>query len=255
MNRTLIALVVVGAVAGCTTSPSATPSPSPTATPVGSCQVSVTPDTIVVDPDSGQSDDVLFFAGTGFPPGVAVTIHMAGSVMDATTTGAGGFTLEVGPDSEISHPRQPGPATWTITAWDAPQPPRDGSSLPPKACEAVVEVTIRLTSKPSQPPPTDLSAGDFAEVIADGVRVRAAPSPTATIVGALFPGDVVRILEPAQVAEGYAWYRIETVVIQSGQPLRGYVAAGSGTQAYLQRTGEPLPPTPTPSPSPSPSPT
>ena len=56
------------------------------------------------------------------------------------------------------------------------------------------------------------------------------------------------------MADGYTWYLIKTVVIQSGQALRGYVAAGSGTQAFLVQTTEPPPPTPTPAPTPSPSP-
>jgi hypothetical protein len=232
--------------------PTATPSPSPAGTPVEACQVSVSPNTIRVNPDTGQSEDVLFIAGTGFPPGVAVSIYMAGSVTDATTTNTGSFTVELGPSSEVAYPLQPGPAFWTITAWDSPLPPGDFGSLPPRACETRVQVTIELTHEPSPTPPTDLSAGGYAEVIADGVRVRIAPSPTATVIGALFSGDVVRILAPAQVAEGYAWYRVETVVIQSGDPMTGYVAAGTEGQPFLRPTTAPPPPTPTPLPSASP---
>jgi hypothetical protein len=124
--------------------------------------------------------------------------------------------------------------------------------VPPRACETQVTVTIELTHEPSPTPPTDLSAGGYAEVIADGVRVRIAPSPTATVIGALFSGDVVRILAPAQVAEGYAWYRVETVVVQSGDPMTGYVAAGVEGQPFLRPTTAPPPPTPTPLPSASP---
>jgi hypothetical protein len=117
-----------------------------------------------------------------------------------------------------------------------------------------VTVIIELTAVPSATPPTDLVPGGYAEVLADGVRVRVEPSLEATVVGALFTGDVVRILEPAQVAEDLVWYRVESVVTQSGAQVRGYVAAGSGSSIYLRPTAEPPPPTPTPSPSPSPSP-
>ncbi|MGH2488642.1 MAG: SH3 domain-containing protein, partial [Candidatus Limnocylindria bacterium] len=102
--------------------------------------------------------------------------------------------------------------------------------------------------------PTDLAAGGYAEVIADGVRVRIAPSATATVIGALFTGDVVRILAPAQVAEGIAWYRVETVVVQHGDAMTGYVAAGVEGQPFLRPTSAPPPPTPSPSVTPSPTP-
>ena len=242
-------------VAGCTPSgsPFATPSPS---SAVVACEVSVSPAAFTVNPDTGASDDVLFFAGTGFPPNSAVSIYLTGSVQDGTTSDGGSFTLEIHAGSEVTHPAppdiEPGAVTWTVTGWDSPQPPGDFGSVPPRACETQVTVTLELTHAPSPTPPTDLSAGGYAEVIADGVRVRIAPSPTATVIGALFSGDVVRILAPAQVAEGYAWYRVETVVVQSGQPLTGYVAAGVEGQPFLRPTTAPPPPTPTPLPSASP---
>ena len=261
MSRGLV--VAAGLVAAamlitaCAATPSPTESPSPTAS-VTACQVSVSPESILVNGDTGQSDEVLYFAGSGFPSEVAVSVSFGGSVANASTTSAGSFTLEIGPSLQVTYPSPPtagpGPATWTITAWDAAQPPDDGSSRPPIACETQVVVGLEFTDVSNPAPPADLSAGDYAEVIADGVRVRSEPSPSATVVGALFIGDVIRILAPAQVAEGFAWYRMETVVIQSGQALHGYVAAGTADQAFLRRTGQPLPSTPTPSPSPSPSP-
>jgi len=237
--------------------PTATPSPSQSLGPLA-CEVSVSPDTFLVDPDTGASDDVLFFAGTGFPQNSAVSIYLTGTVQEGTTSDAGSFTLEVEAGSDVTHSAPPdieaGPVTWTVTGWDAPQPPGEFGSVPPRACETQVTVSIELTHEPSPTPPTDLAAGGYAEVIADGVRVRVAPSPTATVIGALFSGDVVRILAPAQVAEGFAWYRVETVVIASGQPLTGYVAAGVEGQPYLRPTTAPPPPTPSPSVTPSPTP-
>ncbi|MGH2463264.1 MAG: SH3 domain-containing protein [Candidatus Limnocylindria bacterium] len=256
----LAVILVIGAAAigyalASSRNPTPSPSPSPSAGPLA-CEVSVSPDTIVVNPDTGQSDDVLFFAGTGFPPDSAVSIFLTGSVQEGTTSDAGSFTVEVDVGPGVTHPEpqdvKRGPVTWTVTGWDAPQPPGDFGSLPPRACETQVTVTIELTHEPSPTPPTDLAAGGYAEVIADGVRVRVAPSPTATVIGALFSGDVVRILAPAQVAEGFAWYRIETVVIASGQPLTGYVAAGVEGQPFLRPTTEPPPPTPSPSATPPP---
>jgi len=250
-------LALLALAAGCG------PSASPTSSPSGSagalaCEVSVSPATFVVDPDTGASDDVLFFAGTRFPPNSAVSIYLTGSVLEGTTSDAGSFTLEVEAASDVTHPAppdiEPGPVTWTVTGWDAPQPPGDFGSVPPRACETQVTVSIELSHAPSPTPPTDLSAGGYAEVIADGVRVRIAPSSTATVIGALFTGDVVRILAPAQVAEGIAWYRIETVVVQSGEHKTGYVAAGVEGQPFLRPTTEPPPPTPSPSVTPSPTP-
>jgi hypothetical protein len=217
----------------------------------------VSPTTILVDPVSGASDDILSFAGSGFPANAAVSIDFApnDAVLDYTSNGSGDFTAEVRATVGTTHPAPPdieaGTMTWAIIGWDGPEPPQEAASEPPIACEIEVEVAIELTAVPSATPPTDLVPGGYAEVLADGVRVRVEPSLESTIVGALFIGDVVRILEPAQVVEDLVWYRVESVVIQSGQPVRGYVAAGSGSTIYLRPTSEPPPPTPTPSPSPS----
>lgn len=235
-------------------SPSSSPSVAPSA--ALACEVSVTPDTILVDPDTGASEDVLFFAGTGFLPNRAVSIFLTGSVVDVTTTGEGGFTTEVTAASGTAYPEppgiEPGPVTWNVTGWDAAEPPAASASTPPRACQTQVTVTIQLTHQPSATPNLEMSAGSYAEVVADGVRVRVQPSLDATPVGALYNGDVVRIIEPAFVAEGLAWYRVESVVTQSGESVSGYMAAGSGDQVYLVPTTAPPPPTPTPSPSPSP---
>ena len=258
-------IVVVGAaaigyaVAISSRGPDATPTPSAASSPGLACEVSVSPETIVVDPDTGESGDVLFVAGAGFPPNRAATIYLEGSTLDVTTTGSGGFTTEIQPAPGVTYPAPPnieaGTVTWNVTGWDAPTGPGSTGSLPPRACETQLTVTIELTHTPSATPALDLSAGSYAEVVADGVRVRVEPSLEATAVGALYTGDVVRILAPALVAEGLAWYRIETVVVAHGQALHGYMAAGGPDgQAYLRPTIEPPPPTPSPSPSPSPSP-
>lgn len=269
MTRRQAALVVVGGAVvliagfalGFALSNRPTADPSPTPSTAVDCQVSLSPTTFTVDPVSGASDDILSFAGSGFPASSAVTIDFApnGAIEDYTATADGDFSAEVRATVGTTHPAPPnieaGPMTWTVTGWDGPEPPQEGESIPPRACEVELEVTIELTAVPSATPPTDLVPGGYAEVLADGVRVRVEPSVEATVVGALFTGDVVRILEPAQVVEDLVWYRVESVVIQSGQQVRGYVAAGSGSTIYLRPTAEPPPPTPTPSPSPSPSPT
>lgn len=226
-------------------SPEATPTPTPT--PDITCQVEVSPSTIRVDPDTGDSDDVLVLVGAGFPPTSVVTVDFGtGSGLDATATEDGDLSVEIQADAGVTHPAPPdlapGPTTWTVAG----------------PCEVEVELTIEYThassATPTASPPTDLSAGGYAEILADGVRVRVEPSLSSTVVGALFTGDVVRILEPAQIAEGLVWYRVESVVIQSGEQVRGYVAAGADGQVYLRPTTEPPPPTPTPLPSPTASP-
>ncbi len=109
------------------------PSPSASPTPSGSvateCAVSATPDTILVDPDTGDSDDVVFVAGTGFPVESAVSIYLPETVVDVVTTAAGGFTVEIAAAAGVTHPQPPnveaGLAVWNITGWDSPEPPGD----------------------------------------------------------------------------------------------------------------------------------
>jgi hypothetical protein len=232
------------------------PTPSPSPSPSVSCQVTVTPTTIHVDAESSGSDDVLFFAGAGFPPNSAVQIDFspAASVQDFTSSASGTFEATIPASANSTYPVdvESGPVTWTVSGWDTAEPPVTSSPAPQPVCTAEVTVTIELTDAPSPTPPTDLSAGGYAEILADGVRVRIEPSLESTVVGALFTGDVVLLLAPAQMAEGLVWYRIESVVTQSGETVRGYVAAGAGGEVYLRPTGEPPPPTPSPSPSASP---
>jgi len=264
MVAALAVVLVVGAaaigyaLAVSSRGPTATPSPSPTSPAGFSCKVSVAPTTIVVNPETGLAQDaVLFLAGTGFPGSSGVTLVLTGTAVDFVSDPSGSFTYTLAPVPGDTYPAppdlEPGSLTWTVIGWDAAEAPGDFGSLPPRSCETEVQVSIEFTHDPSPTPPTDLSAGGYAEVIADGVRVRVAPSATATVIGALFSGDVVRILAPAQVdLEGIAWYRIETVVTQSGEHRTGYVAAGVEGQPFLRPTTAPPPPTPTPLPSASP---
>jgi hypothetical protein len=242
------------------------PEATPTPTPEVACQVSVSPTTISVDPDTGDSDDVLAFAGSGFPASSAVMIVFGpeGAALGYSSNEAGDFTAVVGAAASVTHPAPPdveaGPVTWTVIGWEGPGPGLDAPSVPPSACEVELRATIELTDVPvatpaGGSPPTDLAPGGYAEVLYDGVRVRVEPALDSTVVGALFTGDVVRILAPAQVAEGLVWYRVESVVHHSGQQVRGYMAAGADGDVYLVATSEPPPPTPTPSPSPTPPPT
>jgi SH3 domain-containing protein len=249
--------VLIGYVLGQMMSTAEDPTPSPSPSVAASCQVTVTPTTIHVEPESSGSDDVLFIAGAGFPPNSAVQIDFApaASLQDFTSSDSGTFeaTIPASPGSTYEAGVGPGPLTWTVRGWDVAEP-GTASPVPEPVCSTEVTVTIALTEAQSPTPPTDLSAGGYAEVLADGVRVRVEPSLESTAVGALFAGDIVRILTPAQEAEGLVWYRIESVVTQAGGIVRGYMAAGADGQVYLRPTGEPPPPTPTPSPSPSPSP-
>ena len=251
--------VLLGYVLGQLMSDADDPGSSPSPSVAVSCQVTVTPETIRVESETSGSDDVLFFAGAGFPPNSAVQIDFspAPSLQDFTSSAGGTFeaTIPASPGSTYEPGVQPGPLTWTIRGWDVPEPPDTSSPGPQPVCSAEVTVTIELTEAASPTPPTDLSAGGYAEILADGVRVRIEPSLDSTVVGSLFTGDIVRLLAPAQMAEGLAWYRVESVVTQSGETVRGYIAAGADGQVYLRPTGEPPPPTPSPTLSPSPSPT
>jgi hypothetical protein len=238
--------------------PEATPTPTSDA---ATCQVSVSPTTIVVDPDRLDVTSTVFIAGAGFPPSSGVTLMLPGEALDLGSDASGSFSYVLAAAAGDAYPLppdlEPGAVTWTVIGWDSPQAPPDSGSIPPKACETQVTVTIELTGSasatPAGSPPTDLVPGGYAEVLADGVRVRIEPSLDATVTGALFIGDVVRILEPAQAAEGLIWYRVESVVTGGGEYVRGYVAAaGSDGQAFLAPTDEPPSPTPSPSPSPSP---
>ena len=197
-------------------------------------------------------------AGTGFPPSSGVTLLLTGTALDTVTDASGTWNsccARCRRDTIRPRPiSKPGPLTWTVVGWDAPQAPAEFASAPPRVCETSVSDHHRFTHTPSPSPPTDLSAGSYGKILADGVRVRVQPALDATVVGALFTGDVVRILSPAQVVEGLVWYQVETVVLQAGgSPIRGYMAAGSDGQVYLEPTTAPPPPTPTPSASPSPS--
>jgi hypothetical protein len=255
------AVLILGFVIGFGLS-SNQPTPTPTPTPTVDCQVSVSPTTIQVDRDTGASDAVLLFAGSGFPANSAVEIHFGpGAVaIPASSNEVGDFTATVGAAASVTHPAPPdveaGPVTWTVFGWDGDGPGIDTPG-PPPVCEVELAATIELTHVPAPSPdggspPTDLAEGGYAQVLYDGVRVRVEPSLDSTVVGALFTGDVVRILSPAQVADGLVWYRIESVVSHSGEQVRGYMAAGADGNVYLVATNEPPPPTPSPSPSPTP---
>jgi hypothetical protein len=255
-------ILIVGFALGFALSSRNQSEPTPTPTSELSCQASVSPTTLEVDPDTGASDTFLSLAGSGFPANSAVLISFGPGGVESTTTEAGDFTATVAAAASRTHPAPPdleeGPVTWTVVGWDGPGPGIDGSA-PPSACEVEVTATIEFThvlvaTPEGASPPTDLAEGGYAEVLYDGVRVRVEPSLDSTVVGALFVGDVVRILSPAQAAEGLVWYRVESVVSQSGEQVRGYMAAGADGAVYLVATTEPPPPTPSPSPSPSPLP-
>jgi hypothetical protein len=237
--------------------PGESPSPSPSPSGAGLCQVTVTPTTIHVDPSNGGSDDVLFFAGAGFPPDGVVQIDFGSTnaVEELTASGGGTFDAAIPASAGTTYPAdvEAGPLTWTVRGFNGAEPSGGASPAAEPVCTAEVMVTVELSQASSPTPPTDLSAGGYAEILADGVRVRVEPSTDATVVGALFTGDIVRILAPAQVVDGLAWYRVESVVTQSGDQVSGYVAAGADGVNYLRPTGEPPPPTPSPSPSASPS--
>jgi len=135
----------------------------------------------------------------------------------------------------------------------SPSPSAAGSGASAPATSSAAAATPSASASASAAGPGGkLVQGAYAQVMVDGLRVRISAKPTATAVGALFFGDVVRIRSTAGTAGGYTWYEIETFQTANDQPLTGYVAGAKGATAYLKAlAGKP---TPTPSRSPTPSP-
>jgi spore germination protein YaaH/flagellar hook assembly protein FlgD len=88
-----------------------------------------------------------------------------------------------------------------------------------------------------------LAAGAFGIVRVDGLSVRSAAHTTATKLGTLDAGNVVAVVGGPRAADGYIWYQVRGPLTEWGavRPLAaaGWVAAQSGTAAYLSPTKPP----------------
>ncbi len=126
-------------------------------------------------------------------------------------------------------------------------------AVSPSAATGSASVSQAPASASVAPAGGELGVGTYAQVMVDGLRVRVSAKASATPVGALFFGDVVRIRAKAGEAGGYTWYEVESFQTANDQPVTGYVAGAKGDTAYLKAlAGKP---SPTPSRSPTPRPT
>jgi hypothetical protein len=93
------------------------------------------------------------------------------------------------------------------------------------------------TSAPvASPPPvgSDLAIGGYAEVLVNGLRVRAAPGTASEVRGSVDAGEVVQIVGGPADADSLRWWEI------SIGELRGYAAsAGADGTVYLAPTSAP----------------
>jgi spore germination protein YaaH len=88
--------------------------------------------------------------------------------------------------------------------------------------------------------PSSITVGGFATVRTDGLRMRAAPTTTASILTTLSAGDALQVLGGPVSAEGYTWYKVAGPVRQWSpvDPMQvgGWVAAvGSGATNLVAR--------------------
>ena len=83
-------------------------------------------------------------------------------------------------------------------------------------------------SSNSAPPSGEAPAGALMMVVANELRMRAAPGTGSDLVGGLERGDVVEIVSEPADADGFTWY--EAIDIGG---RRGWVAEGDGSDAWL----------------------
>lgn len=80
---------------------------------------------------------------------------------------------------------------------------------------------------------TRLKAGGQAEVSKDSPlpnRVRSGPSTGQPIIGLLYPGSVIRLIEGPICADGLVFWKVESELIPGGV---GWTAEGNGAEYYL----------------------
>lgn len=137
----------------------------------------------------------------------------------------------------------------------------DLATAPPPSASAAVSAAPSLPSAPaatssvapsgaaaSAPvgPAPSFAVGDSARVLAGGLRVRGEASVDGTVLGSLFPGDIVEVLGGPVEADGFTWYEVGNAA------LRGFVAAGDESGPFLEASSEPPPSAGAASPSASP---
>jgi spore germination protein YaaH len=62
--------------------------------------------------------------------------------------------------------------------------------------------------------PADLTVGGFANVLVDGLKMRAAPTTAGTIMATLAAGDALQVIGGPVSAEGYTWWQVSGPVHQ-----------------------------------------
>jgi spore germination protein YaaH len=85
--------------------------------------------------------------------------------------------------------------------------------------------------------PSALGVGTFGTVTYDGLRMRASPDTSASVMTTLAIGATVWITGGPQTADGYTWYRVNGPINQWSPvdfaQLGGWVAVSDGTTAYV----------------------
>ena len=84
--------------------------------------------------------------------------------------------------------------------------------------------------------PAALSAATFARVSATSLNVRSGPGTGYAVLATLSQGARVELIDGPTSADGYSWWRVQFGFAEwpsSDYPRIGYVAAGSGPDAYI----------------------
>ncbi|HXG25345.1 MAG TPA: glycosyl hydrolase family 18 protein, partial [Candidatus Binatia bacterium] len=85
-----------------------------------------------------------------------------------------------------------------------------------------------------------ITVGGWATVLADGLRMRAAPSTDATIMTTLAAGDALQVIGGPATADGYTWFQVSGPIRQWGPvdvpQVGGWIAAfGNGFENAAPR--------------------
>ena len=89
--------------------------------------------------------------------------------------------------------------------------------------------------------PRSITVGGFATVLADGLRLREAPSTDAAVMTRFDRGDALRVIGGPVRADGFAWYQVAAPIRQWGPvdtlQIGGWVAvAGTGVTNVAPRS-------------------
>jgi hypothetical protein len=120
-------------------------------------------------------------------------------------------------------------ATATPTASESPAVATSPLTAP---SPSLIATSAPAVSAP--PVGSELAIGGYAEVLVNGLRVRAAPGTGAEVRGSVDAGEVVQVVGGPADADGLRWWEISIA------ELRGYVAsAGADGTLYLAPTSAP----------------